>query len=41
MSRLQKMLWAAEAAGDDPRGSRWSEKAWAATQRFAERFDIR
>jgi acetolactate synthase-1/2/3 large subunit len=40
MSRLQKMLWAAKRPVMILGGSRWSEKAWAATQRFAERFDI-
>lgn len=40
MSRLQKMLWAAKKPVVLLGGSRWSEKACAATQRFAERFDL-
>ena len=40
MSRLQKMLWAAQRPIMILGGSRWSDKAWAATQRFAERFDL-
>ncbi len=40
MSRLQKMLWAAKKPIMLLGGSRWSEKAVAATQRFAERFDL-
>jgi acetolactate synthase-1/2/3 large subunit len=40
MSRLQKMLWSAQRPVMILGGSRWSEKAWAATQRFAERFDL-
>ncbi len=40
MSRLQKMLWAAKRPVMILGGSRWSDKAWAATQRFAERFDL-
>lgn len=40
MSRLQKMLWAAKRPIVILGGSRWSDKAWAATQRFAERFDL-
>jgi acetolactate synthase-1/2/3 large subunit len=40
MSRLQKMLWAAQRPIMILGGSRWSENAWAATRRFAERFDL-
>jgi acetolactate synthase-1/2/3 large subunit len=40
MSRLQKMLWTAQRPIMILGGSRWSENAWAATQRFAERFDL-
>jgi acetolactate synthase-1/2/3 large subunit len=40
MAHLQKMLWAAKRPVMILGGSRWSEKAWAATQRFAERFDL-
>ncbi|MGD9925469.1 MAG: thiamine pyrophosphate-binding protein [Pseudorhodoplanes sp.] len=40
MSRLQKMLWSAQRPIMILGGSRWSQKAWAATQRFAERFDV-
>ena len=38
MSRLQKLLWAAKKPVAIVGGSRWSEKACAAMQRFAERF---
>src|SRR3954462_8298999 len=40
MAHLQKMLWAAEKPLVVLGGSRWSEAAFAATVRFAERFDI-
>jgi acetolactate synthase I/II/III large subunit len=40
MSRLQKLLWAAKKPVVLLGGSRWSDNAWAATQRFAERFDL-
>ena len=40
MSRLQKMLWSAQRPIMILGGSRWSDKAWAATPRFAERFDL-
>jgi acetolactate synthase-1/2/3 large subunit len=40
MAHLQKMLWAAKRPVMILGGSRWSDKAWAATKRFAERFDI-
>ncbi len=40
MSRLQKMLWAAKKPVLLIGGSRWSEKACASVQRFAERFDL-
>lgn len=40
MSRLQKMLWAAKRPIVLAGGSRWSEAAWAALHRFAERFAL-
>ena len=40
MARLQKLLWAAKKPTVLLGGSRWSENAWAATARFAERFDL-
>jgi acetolactate synthase-1/2/3 large subunit len=40
MAHLQKMLWAAKRPVMILGGSRWTEKAWTATQRFAERFDL-
>ena len=40
MSRLQKMLWAAERPVALIGGSRWSEAACAAFARFAERFAL-
>ena len=40
MSRLQKMLWAAKRPIVLAGGSRWSEAACAALQRFAERFQL-
>jgi acetolactate synthase-1/2/3 large subunit len=40
MAHLQKMLWAAKRPVVILGGSGWSDKAWAATQRFAERFDL-
>jgi len=40
MSRLQKMLWAAKRPIALIGGSRWSETAWAAMHRFAERFAL-
>ncbi|MBZ0138525.1 MAG: thiamine pyrophosphate-binding protein [Pseudorhodoplanes sp.] len=40
MSRLQKLLWAAQRPVVLVGGSRWSEKACAALQRFAERFGL-
>jgi acetolactate synthase-1/2/3 large subunit len=40
MSRLQKLLWAAERPVIMLGGSRWSEAACAAVARFAERFDV-
>ena len=40
MSRLQKMLWAAERPIMLLGGSRWSEAATAAVARFAERFAV-
>jgi acetolactate synthase-1/2/3 large subunit len=40
MSRLQKMLWAAERPIMLLGGSRWSEAACAAVSRFAERFAL-
>jgi len=40
MSRLQKMLWASRRPVALIGGSRWSEAAWAAMARFAERFAL-
>ncbi len=40
MSRLQKLLWAAERPLMILGGSRWSESACAAVARFAERFAV-
>jgi acetolactate synthase-1/2/3 large subunit len=40
MSRLQKLLWAAKKPIALVGGSRWSEAAFAALARFAERFDL-
>ena len=40
MSRLQKMIWAAERPIVLLGGSRWSEAACASVQRFAERFAL-
>jgi acetolactate synthase-1/2/3 large subunit len=40
MARLQKLLWAARAPVVLAGGSRWSEGAAAALQRFAERFAL-
>jgi acetolactate synthase-1/2/3 large subunit len=40
MSRLQKMLWAAKRPIALVGGSRWSESAWQALARFAERFAL-
>jgi acetolactate synthase-1/2/3 large subunit len=40
MSRLQKLLWAAKKPVVLAGGSRWSERAWAALARFAERFQL-
>jgi acetolactate synthase-1/2/3 large subunit len=40
MSRLQKMLWAAKRPIVLAGGSRWSDAAWAALHRFAERFQL-
>ncbi|MEI7805897.1 MAG: thiamine pyrophosphate-binding protein [Hyphomicrobiales bacterium] len=40
MSRLQKLLWAAEKPIAIVGGSRWSEAACAALARFAERFAL-
>ena len=40
MTRLQKLLWAAERPVMLLGGSRWSEAACAATMRFAERFQL-
>src|ERR1700704_3602687 len=40
MSRLQKLIWAAERPIVLAGGSRWSEPAGAALQRFAERFAL-
>jgi len=40
MSRLQKLLWAAERPVVLLGGSRWSEAACAAVMRFAERFAV-
>jgi acetolactate synthase-1/2/3 large subunit len=40
MSRLQKLLWAAKRPIALVGGSRWSEQAFAALARFAERFDL-
>ena len=40
MSRLQKLLWAAERPVVLVGGSRWSEPAGAAVARFAERFAL-
>jgi acetolactate synthase-1/2/3 large subunit len=40
MSRLQKMLWAAKRPIVLVGGSRWSETAYAALARFAERFQL-
>jgi acetolactate synthase-1/2/3 large subunit len=40
MSRLQKMLWAAKRPIALIGGSRWSEAAWHAMARFAERFAL-
>ena len=40
MARLQKLLWAAERPILLLGGSRWSEAAWSAVARFAERFAL-
>ena len=40
MSRLQKLLWAAKHPVVLAGGSRWSEAAFAALARFAERFQL-
>jgi acetolactate synthase I/II/III large subunit len=40
MAELQKMLWAAERPIAILGGGGWSERACAALQRFAERFDL-
>src|SRR6202521_5679540 len=40
MTRLQKLLWAAECPIVLLGGSRWSQTAWAAMGRFAERLQI-
>ena len=40
MTRLQKLLWAAERPIVLLGGSRWSQPAWAAMGRFAEKFQI-
>ena len=40
MAHLQKLLWAAKQPIMLLGGSRWSEAAWAATARFAERFAL-
>ena len=40
MSRLQKLLWAARRPVVLAGGSRWSEAAFAALARFAERFQL-
>jgi len=40
MTRLQKLLWAAERPIVLLGGSRWSQAAWAAMGRFAERLQI-
>src|SRR5438876_9713701 len=40
MTRLQKLMWAAERPIVLLGGSRWSQAAWAAMGRFAERFRI-
>ena len=40
MAELQKMLWAAERPIVILGGGGWSERAGAALQRFAERFDL-
>jgi acetolactate synthase-1/2/3 large subunit len=40
MSRLQKLLWAAKHPIALVGGSRWSEAAFAALERFAERFAL-
>src|SRR5947208_9100579 len=40
MTRLQKLLWEAERPIVLLGGSRWSQAAWAAMGRFAERFRI-
>jgi acetolactate synthase-1/2/3 large subunit len=40
MTRLQKLLWAAERPIVLLGGSRWSQAAWAAMGRFAARFQI-
>ena len=40
MSRLQKLFWNARRPVVLAGGSRWSDKACAALQRFAERFDL-
>ena len=40
MTRLQKLLWAAERPIVLLGGSRWSQAAWAAMGRFAEKFQI-
>src|SRR6266487_790866 len=40
MTRLQKLMWAAERPIVLLGGSRWSQAAWAAIGRFAERFRI-
>jgi acetolactate synthase-1/2/3 large subunit len=40
MSRLQKLIWAAQRPIVLAGGSRWSEPASAALQRFAERFSM-
>ncbi|PPE81992.1 thiamine pyrophosphate-binding protein [Kaistia algarum] len=39
-AQLQKLLWAAERPFVIAGGSRWSDKAIASLQRFAERFDL-
>jgi acetolactate synthase-1/2/3 large subunit len=40
MSRLQKMLWAAQRPIALIGGSRWSDASWHAMARFAERFQV-
>jgi acetolactate synthase I/II/III large subunit len=40
MTRLQKLLWTAERPIVLLGGSRWSQAAWAAMGRFAEKFQI-